>query len=138
MEVALRLLAARPRSRTALVRLLEARGYPAPEAAAAAARCDALGYLKERELARSLARALFAEGHAPLSVRARLLAKELPEAEVRAAVQAEVDETGWSARSAAAALLAKKRLTGAKAVRFLLARGFDEADARRAAGFDEE
>lgn len=138
LQAAVRLLEARPRSRAALVRLLENKGYPATLAAAAAARCEELGYLRERDLARSLARSLLAAGHAPEAVLARLLARDLEERDARAALAAEVEESGWSAPDAARALLKKKKLAGPKAVRFLLSRGFGEAVARRAAGFDEE
>ena len=137
LTAAARLLAARPRSRAALVRLLEARGFSAAAADGAAERCVALGYLREHELAQTLARDLLAAGHAPAAVRARLVAKQLDEATAQKAVDAEVKASGWSALSAAKALLAKRRLSGARAVRFLLARGFEEETARAAAGFDE-
>jgi SOS response regulatory protein OraA/RecX len=135
---AVKLLGHRPRSRAALLRLLVGKGHAAPDAAAAVSRCEDLGYLREQDLARSQARALLEAGHAPESVLERLLAKELDPPTARAAIAAEVSESGWRADAAAARQLARKRLTGARAVRWLLSRGFDEGVARRAAGFDEE
>lgn len=101
-------------------------------------RCVELGYLDERALAQSQARALLADGWAPAAIALRLAAQKLPEDAVRDALAFAVRELEWSAPQAARALVARRRLAGAGAVRLLLARGFDEAVARRAGGFDEE
>jgi SOS response regulatory protein OraA/RecX len=137
LSAAAKLLASRPRSRAALIKLLEAKGYSPEDSAAAANRCVELGYLREADVARAWARELLAAGHAPDSVIARLEAKELDAATARAAVDAEVAESGWDAAAQAQKLMKKRKLTGAKAVRFLLSRGFEEEVARKAAGFDE-
>lgn len=133
----MRLLGHRPRSRAALLRLLVAKGHSPADAAAAVARVEELGYLKEDDHARGLARDLLAQGQAPQGVLARLLGKELDEATAQRALDAALEETGWSALEAAIALLGKKRVSGPKALRLLLSRGFDEDVARLASGVQE-
>jgi regulatory protein len=125
---ALRLLTARPRSRSRLEERLRDAGHPAAEVEAALARVTALGYLDDRAFARSQAEALLAR-FSPRAVELKLTALGLPPqlaAEAVAALQA--DESAL-ARSILEKRFGRGPLEGkaaAKAARFLLGRGFDE------------
>ena len=137
MDAALRILGARPIFRAALAQRLLAKGFAAPEVEAALERAAALGYLDDAGLAAAQATRWLGQGDAPARVAARLGAAGLPEAVATAAVDAAARALGYRPLEAARALLVKRRAAGARAVRLLLARGFDEEVARRAAGFDE-
>jgi regulatory protein len=125
---ALRLLTARPRSRSRLEERLRDAGHPAAEVEAALARVTELGYLDDRAFARSQAEALLAR-FSPRAVELKLAALGLPPqlaAEAVAALQA--DEPAL-ARSILEKRFGRGPLEGkaaAKAARFLLGRGFDE------------
>lgn len=114
----MKLLGGREKSRAQLEAALVARGHTAPQIAAALARCAELGYLDDDRAARELATRLFAEGRSQVDVERRLEAKGFDPAVARGL---EHDELGAARR-----LLKSKRLSGVKAARLLLSRGFTE------------
>jgi regulatory protein len=125
---ALRLLTARPRSRTTLqARLLDA-GHAPAEVEAALARVTELGYLDDRAFARAQAEALSAR-FSPRAVELKLEALGLAPSLAKEAVAAlQVDEPAL-ARSILEGRFGPGPYAGkagARAARFLLARGFEE------------
>lgn len=135
---ATRLLAATDKTRAQLLEALEKRGYEAGEAADAAARAQALGYLDDGRVARKKAQAELRAGWAGEALLARLTFTGLEEPLARAAVQEAIAEAGWSALEAARALVAGRKLSGAKAARFLASRGFEEDVVERVVGVPGE
>jgi SOS response regulatory protein OraA/RecX len=117
-EVAVKLLGGREKSRRVLETALLAKEFPAEQVNEALSRCAQLGYLDDRRAALDLAQRLFAEGRSRLDVERRLEAKGL-DPTVAAALPH--DE-----RAAAERLLKSKRVSGVKAARLLLSRGFAE------------
>jgi len=118
LEAALKLLASREKSRAQLEAALVLRGHPAQEIRQAIARCAELGYLDDQRAAVDLARRLFAEGRSRHDVARRLEGKGFDPAIAQALPHDEL--------AAAQRLLQSKRVTGVKAARLLLARGFEE------------
>lgn len=131
---ATRLLAATDKSRAQLLEALRKRGYEEGEAEDAAARAQALGYLDDGRVARKKAQAELRAGWAGEALLARLTLAGLEEPLARAAVQEAISEAGWSAPEAARALIAGRKLFGAKAARFLASRGFEEDVVERVVG----
>lgn len=123
---ATRLLAASDKTRAQLLEALRRRGYGAEEAEQAAARAQALGYLDDRRVARRKAQVQLRAGWVGQALLARLTGAGLEDALARTAVQEAIAESGWSALEAARALLTARKLSGAKAARFLGSRGFEE------------
>lgn len=129
-----RLVAATDKTRAQLADALERRGFPPAEIEHALERAAALGYLDDARVARRRAQADLRDGWCGEALLARLAQAGLDEATARAAVQAEVAESGWTALSAARALVTARRLSGAKGARFLAARGFEEDLVERVIG----
>jgi regulatory protein len=123
---ATKLLAGRDKTRAQLLAALLQRGYPEDEARAALERAQALGYLDDRRVADRRAREGLDDGWAGEALVARLVASGLEESQAQAAVREAIAASGWSAPEAARALVAKRKLDGAKAARDLASRGFDE------------
>lgn len=118
LDAALKLLGGREKSRAALEAGLVQRGHTAQEIRAAIERCAELGYLDDQRAANDLARKLFAEGRSKHDVQRRLEAKGFDP------VVAETipHDDGAAARQ----LLKSKGVSGVKAARLLLSRGFEE------------
>lgn len=131
------LLGQRERSRAKLRALLLSRGYAEADVDAALGRLVKLGYADDARVARFEAGRALEAGRARADAVRRLSAAGLEEALARRAVAEVYDAAGQDEEASARALLARRKLTGAKAARLLLARGFDEALARRLAGLDE-
>jgi regulatory protein len=126
---ALRLLAARPRSRAKLEARLTEAGHAAPEIEAAIARATELGYLDDRAFARNQAEALLAR-FSPRVVELKLVGLGLPEQLARESVAALQADEPALARSILERRFGQGPFEGkaaARAARFLLGRGFDEA-----------
>jgi regulatory protein len=126
LSQATRLLASTDKTRAQLVAALERKGYPPAEIDEAIARAQALGYLDDARVARKKAQAELRAGWAGDALLARLTGAGLDEALARSAVAEAISEAGWVALEAARALMGARRLTGAKAARFLASRGFEE------------
>lgn len=125
-ETAVRLLESRAKSRVKLELALEARGHDAAEIADAIARVTALGYLDDGRYAEAKARSAISEGRSLADVERRLEADGIAQDLAARAAKAAAEEAGHDDLSAARALVKKRKLSGAKAARFLAARGFDE------------
>ncbi|MBL8918719.1 MAG: RecX family transcriptional regulator [Myxococcaceae bacterium] len=131
LEHAKKLLGARERTEAQLRAALVRKGFGADEIDQAVARLKALGFLDDRRAAEAHARTAFAAKQSRAAVTRKLGALGVAEAEARAAVTRIASEVGQDDELAARALLARRRLTGVKAARFLAGRGFDEALIRR-------
>ena len=118
MDAALKLLAGREKSRAQLQAALGLKGYPEEEVRAAIERCAALGYLDDQRAGFELARRLFAEGRSKIDVLRRLQGKGFDPAVAEAIPHDD--------RLAAQRLLEARKVTGVKAARLLLSRGFEE------------
>ena len=117
-DVALKLLGGRDKSRAQLEAALVRHGFTAAEIKAVVERAIGLKYVDDDRVAQGLARRLFPEGRSRTDVARRLEGKGLDPA---AADALPVDEA-----AAARALLKSKGVSGVKAARLLLSRGFDE------------
>ncbi len=117
-DAALKLLGSREKSRAQLEAALVLKGHTAQDIRGAIQRCAQLGYLDDARAAADLARRLFAEGRAIIDVQRRLESKGFDPAVAETIPHDEV--------SAARALLKSKRVSGVKAARLLLSRGFEE------------
>ena len=131
---ATRLLASTDKTRAQLEQALARRGYQPAEIEDALQRAAALGYLDDLRVARRRAQAELRAGWAGEALLARLLQAGLGEADARAAIEAEIAESGWTALAAAKALQAARRLVGVKGARFLASRGFEEDLVERVIG----
>jgi regulatory protein len=125
---ALRLLAARPRSRAKLRERLLAAGHALAEVDAALARAERIGYLDDRGYARNRADAL-ARTHAPTAIARKLVADGIATELAEEAVA----RLGADPAALARSLLEQRFGAGsldekaaARAARFLAGRGFDE------------
>ena len=124
LEAAVRLLAARGRSRARLQALLAQRGFQAGEIDAALARVAELGYLDEAAQGRDRAARLAASGWADVAVLARLEGEGLDAGRARACLAAALADGAPGERERAVALLRRRRLRGARAARLLASRGY--------------
>ena len=129
-----RLLAASDKTRSQLVAALSRRGYEQPELDEALSRAQALGYLDDARVAQRKARSELLAGWAGEALLGRLTATGLQEALAQKAVKEAIAESGWTALQAARALVAARKLTGAKGARFLASRGFEEDVVERVIG----
>ena len=129
-----RLLASTDKTRAQLADALVRRGYEAQEIEHALERATALGYLDDTRVARRRAQAFLRAGWSGEALLARLVHAGLDEQTARVAVQAEIAESGWTAPSAAQALVKARKLSGAKGARFLASRGFEEELVERVIG----
>lgn len=143
MEVALRLLRHRGRSRHELRMALARRGFPEGELAQVLLRLGELGYLDDARFARQRAATLLRDGKlGPAAVLQRLVAHGLPEPEAKAALEEARQEAGFDPLAAARALLERRDLWGrvlteaerARAARMLAGRGFSEDVVERLLG----
>lgn len=125
-ETAVRLLKARAKSRARLEQALVARAHTAAEISDALERVTQLGYLDDARYAEAKARTAFAEGRALADVLRRLEADGIAPELAACTAKAAAHEAGHDDASAALRLVKKKKLTGAKAARFLASRGFPE------------
>nr|WP_228530732.1 MULTISPECIES: RecX family transcriptional regulator [Myxococcaceae] len=128
---------ARARSTRELALALERRGFSEATRDEALERLRGWGYLDDARFARERAGALLSRGRlAPAAVLQRLEAQGVEGAAARAALGEASAEAGFDARSAARALLQKRRLLPgaaplgprdrARAARLLLGRGYSE------------
>ncbi len=129
-----RLLASTDKTRAQLAQALSRRGYAQDEIDQALGRASALGYLDDARVARRRAQQDLRAGWVGEALHARLVQAGLDETVARAAVQAEIAESGWNALSAAQALVKARKLSGAKGARFLASRGFEEDLVERVIG----
>jgi regulatory protein len=131
LPYAVKLLAGRDKSEASLRAALDKKAYAAHDIDAAIARLKTLGYLNETRFAQTKTRALLLQGKTPADIRQRLERDGLTAQLIDSVVSQEAAAAGYDPLQAARALLAKKRVTGAKAARFLASRGFDEELIRR-------
>jgi regulatory protein len=131
---AVKLLAARARTKHELSQALIRRGHSAAARERALARVAELGYLDDAAYAKARAARLLSEGrYGAAAVVQRLIARGVPAAQAKRAV-AESAVEAPPPREVAKALLERRGLTGrtldgkayAKAARLLASRGFDE------------
>ena len=141
LRAALRLLAARARSRQELRIALQRRGFTTSQQNATLARLDNLGYLDDRQFARQRAATLLSGGFGPRAVVGRLIAQGLSDEEARQGLREGESQIGFDELESARSLLRKRQLEGAKdrktlarAVRLLGARGFSEEVIERVTG----
>lgn len=132
------MLAAREKTEAQLRAALARRGYPPAEIDEAVARLLELGFLDDRRAAEALARAGLSAHQSRAATARKLGALGLADDVATAAVEATARELGQLDEHAARALLARRRLTGVKAARFLAGRGFDEALIRAVVGLDDD
>lgn len=137
-QQAIVLLEARERTEHELRRALATRGHAEADVEAAVTRARELGYLDERRVAEARARRGFAEARSTADVTARLARSGLADAVIEQAVAEAVQESGHTDEASARALLRRRKLTGAKAARFLASRGFEEELVRKILALDEE
>ena len=144
LEKSLQLLAARSRTERELDRALERAGYPPAERDSAVARIRELGYISDRETARTRARSRVDQGDAPRLAARRLEAQGIEEGEARAAA-AEAAEGAGEDELASRAL--NRRLRGRppanarekrRLFRALLAKGHRPSAAAKALGIEWE
>ena len=131
---ATRLLASTDKTQSQLVAALASRGYPPAEIESALERAQALGYLDDARVAKRRAQEHLRLGWAGEALLARLVGGGLEETLAARALKEAIAESGWSALEAARGLVAQRKLTGAKAGRFLASRGFEEDVVERVIG----
>jgi regulatory protein len=119
-----RLLKSRAKSRARLEQALEARGFSASDIAEALKRVSELGYLDDGRYSEAKAASELKTGRSLDNVRRRLEAEGVDEDVAAEAVSRAAVETGHDDLAAAKALVQKRKLTGARAARFLASRGF--------------
>lgn len=134
LTLATKLLAGRDKTRAQLALALERKGHPPEVIAATLTRLGSLGYLDDARVAHRRALEDLRAGWAGEALQARLDALGLDAALAAQAIDAAVAELGWSALAMARTLLERRKLTGAKAARFLGARGFPEDVVERLVG----
>jgi regulatory protein len=125
-QAAVRLLAARDRTRAQVDQALEARGHGARARLEALVELERLGYLDDRRTGEALARRWLGEGHSQGGVTQRLVAKGVDPALAAAVVKAEAAASGHTDEVAARRLLEARGVAGPRAARLLAARGFSE------------
>jgi SOS response regulatory protein OraA/RecX len=130
----LKLLSGRDKPLARLRVELERREFSASEIDSAVERLLALGYLDDARLAARWAAEALADGWAPEGAVGRLMGRGLDEALARRAIAQATHAAGWREREAAAALLAKRGLSGPRGARLLLSRGFQEDVVRECVG----
>ena len=135
LQVALRLLAVRGRSRRELQLALTRKGFSAREQELAFVGLERFGYLDDARFARQRALILLERGGlGRKAVLERLRAHGLPEEQARRAVAESEAELKFDEAAAARAVLRKRRIfnladarEGARAARTLRSRGFSSA-----------
>jgi SOS response regulatory protein OraA/RecX len=132
------LLAATDKTRAQLAEALLRRGYETAEVEDALQRAEVLGYLDDRRVARRKAQAELRVGWAGEALVGRLTRAGVEEAVAKIAVQEAITEAGWQALPVARDLVSRRKLSGAKAARFLASRGFEEDVVERVVGLPGE
>ncbi|HYS08011.1 MAG TPA: RecX family transcriptional regulator [Myxococcales bacterium] len=94
LDKALQLLAARSRTALELERALDRAGYSQPERESALARLRELGYINDRETARTRARLRVGQGDAPRLAARKLRTQGIADGEARAAAAGAADGAG--------------------------------------------
>jgi regulatory protein len=125
-DAAVRLLKGRAKSRARLEQALVIRGFEAAAIAEALRRVTELGYLDDSRYADAKARTALAEGRSIADVERRLEADGIDPALAAQASRSAAAEGGHDDLDAARALLAKRKVQGARAARLLASRGFSE------------
>jgi SOS response regulatory protein OraA/RecX len=131
LTAARKLLAARERTESQLLAALTRQGHDAEAIRAALDRMKALGFLSNQRAAETHARKALGARHPRASVLRKLESVGIDSAQARQVVEAVGADLGHTDDDAARALLKQRSLTGLKAARFLIGRGFDEALVRR-------
>lgn len=126
LEHAKKLLAARERTEAQLRAALGRKQYSLDEIDQAIARLKALRFLDDRRAAEAHARVALTARQSRAAVTRKLASMGVADSEAEAAVDRVGLEVGHDDEAAARALLAKRRLSGVKAARFLAGRGFSE------------
>lgn len=134
-DAAVKLLKGRAKSAGALRQALLAKDFSSDDVEAALARCADLGYLNDDTLGRALARKLLEDRRSLQEVERRLTQAGV--GDVAAILKWAHDACGYDELAFARHWLAKRRLEGAKAARFLASRGFTEETLERL-GFTAE
>ena len=109
LQVALRILARRPRTELELDLALRRKQVPEADRKVVVARLRELGYMDDRELARVRAQSLLANGTAPRLAARRLSAQGVAAGDVHSAV---AEAAGGASEAALVALALQKRLRG--------------------------
>jgi len=147
MQLALRLLSLRARSRRELKLALDRRGFAEPQQEAVLARLGELGYVDDVRFARDRASALLRGGRlGPRAVLQRLFAHGLSEEQARQALSHAEREVGMDPLEAARSVLKRRGFVAqplepkqrAKAARLLRARGFADATIEELLGSEAE
>jgi regulatory protein len=123
---ATKLISGRDKTTAQVREALERKGFQRDELEAALERCRELGYLDDARVAKRLALDALDDGWVGDALVGKLTAKGLDEKVAHDAIALAREERGFSDRSAAMTLLQKRKLSGAKAARFLASRGFAE------------
>ncbi len=131
LTAAHQLLAARERTEAQLLAALTRQGHDAKAIRGALDRMKALGFLSNQRAAEIQARKGLGAWHSRASVLRKLEAIGIESDTARQVVEAVGEALGHTDDDAARALLKQRALTGLKAARFLVGRGFDEALIRR-------
>lgn len=124
LAYAVKLLAGRDKSELKLRAALEKKAYAGADIDEAITRLKKLGYLNEARFAETKIKELLRLKKTPADIRQRLERDGLADSVISAALGAEAAD--FDPLAAAKALLAKKKISGLKAARFLASRGFDE------------
>ncbi|MER2565470.1 MAG: RecX family transcriptional regulator [Myxococcaceae bacterium] len=119
-------MAARERTEAQLRAALGRKQYSLDEIDQAIARLKALRFLDDRRAAEAHARVALTARQSRAAVTRKLASMGVADSEAEAAVDRVGLEVGHDDEAAARALLAKRRLSGVKAARFLAGRGFSE------------
>ncbi len=123
---------------------MERAGFPAPERESALARARELGYINDRETARTRARSRLDQGDAPRHVAKRLAAQGIDEPEARAAAVEAAEGVGEDELASRAL---QRRLRGRqpaderekrRLLRALIAKGHRPSAAAKALGIEWE
>ena len=147
MQLALRLLSLRGRSRRELKLALARKGFAEPQQEAVLDRLAELGYVDDVRFARDRASALLRSGRlGPRAVLQRLFAHGLSEEQAKEALSHAEREVGVDPLEAARLLLQRRGLVGqplepkqrAKAARLLRARGFADLTVEELLGSEAE
>lgn len=124
--LATKLISGRDKTTAQVREALERKGFAREDIDSALQRCRDLKYLDDARVAKQRARDGLEEGWVGDALLGKLTARGLDERTATEAISAAREELGFVDRSAAMALLRKRKLEGAKAARFLASRGFSE------------
>ncbi len=134
---AVKLLAVRERTEANLRAALGRKSYDPDEIDEALRTLKARGYLDDARFAETKAREGLRQGRALGDLTQRLARAGVDDAVAERTVGQVAAQAGYDPKQAALALLAKRKLGGPKAARFLASRGFDEALIRELVALDD-